>query len=513
MPEFESLLGKKDDSTFQTVRSNLNLDDTMLNFDQLFSSQDEPQKAFLYPLISPPEWNAALAKLTESSERTRAVFVCGPKSSGKSTFTRLLTNRLLSEKSSGAGAIALLDLDPGQPEYSTPGHLSLVYLQEPNFGPPYTHPITPGKRKTFRSHAIGAVTPSMDPSLYIACASDLFAHYRKLLSVSPNCHLIINTPGWVLGTGLEILVDLIAKIRPTDVVYMSQEGPPEVTMSLKEAAKRNPFFTLPSQASEFTTRTAAHLRIMQTMSYFHLNPSSNGESFNHNPLTSIPPWEIRYSGEDPGILGIICYGEQPPASLLADAINGSLVSIVVIEDDAAIPGWNEEPDEHNFTSLATDSDLHLFDESPQPLQKPVLVRTPTEDLPYFNPLNSITLDPKHSHAIGLALVRGIDVERRRLQIICPIEPSVIEEINEQGKKIVLVSGKLDTPGWAYTEELYRKGALEKEGRKAGEDVDVEMSEGFEDAPWIEKRDGSQGRGIGARVWRVRRDLGKMGDGD
>jgi polynucleotide 5'-hydroxyl-kinase GRC3/NOL9 len=485
----------------------------MLNFDQLFSSQDEPQKAYLYPLISPPEWNAALAKLTESGERTRAVFVCGPKSSGKSTFTRLLTNRLLSEKSCSTGAVALLDLDPGQPEYSTPGHLSLVYLQEPNFGPPFAHPIPPGKRRTFRSHAIGAITPSTDPSLYMACASDLYSHYRNVLSVSPNCPLIINTSGWVQGTGLEILTDLITKIRPTDIVYMSQEGPLEVTTSLMEAAKGKPLFTLPSQASEYTTRTAAHLRTMQTMAYFHLNPSSNGESFDRTPLTSIPPWEIRYSGENLGILGILCYGEQPPASLLADTINGSLVSIVVIENDTAIPGWNEEPAEQNLTSLATDSDLSLFDDSPQPLQKPVLVRTPTEDLPYFNPLNSIILDPKHSHTIGLALVRGIDVERRRLQILCPIESSVIEEINEQGKKIVLVSGKLDTPGWAYTEELYRKGALEKERRKAGEDGDVEMSEGFEDAPWVEKRDGSQGRGIGARVWRVRRDLGKMGDGD
>jgi polynucleotide 5'-hydroxyl-kinase GRC3/NOL9 len=276
-PEFESLLGKKHGSTYQTVRSILSLNDHVLNFDQLFSSQDGPQKAFLYPLISPPEWNAALSNLTESSGQVPAIFVCGPKSSGKSTFARLLTNRLLSnlpgsEKGSNATGIALLDLDPGQPEYSTPGHLSLVHLQEPNFGPPYAHPIPHGKCRMVRSHAIGAVTPSMAPSFYMACASDLLAHYRNLLSSSLNCPLVINTPGWVLGTGLEILVDLITKIRPTDVVYMSQAGPPEVTTSLKEAAKGKPLFTLPSQTSEYTTRTATHLRIMQSMSYFHLDP-------------------------------------------------------------------------------------------------------------------------------------------------------------------------------------------------------------------------------------------------
>lgn len=520
-PEFESLLGKKDSSSFQTVRSILSLNDHMLNFDQLFSSQDGPQKAFLYPLLSPPEWNAALSKLTESREQAPAIFVCGPKSSGKSTFGRLLTNRLLSNIAApSASGIALLDLDPGQPEYSTPGHLSLVHLQEPNFGPPYAHPTPHGKSKTIRSHAIGAVTPSMDPSFYMACASDLFAHYRNLLSSFPSCPLIINTPGWVLGTGLEILVDLITKIRPTDIVYMSQAGPPEVTTSLKEAANGKPLFTLPSQASEYTTRTAAHLRTMQAMSYFHLDPSSQGEQFNTQPLSSIPPWEIRYSGEDPGTLGIMCYGEQPPAEFLADTISGSLVSVVIIDNDAAIPGWGSQDDsvynnEDDFISLDTDPELKPFDIAPQPLQTPYIIRTPVEDLPYFNPLNSITLDPRHSHTIGLALVRGIDVSRRRLQILTPISSSVIEEVNERGRKIVLVSGKLDTPGWAYTEELCRRGWLEKESRKNGDEVEMSeaVSESFGNAPWVERLEGSQGRGVGARVWRVRRDLGKMGDGD
>ena len=31
-------------------------------------------------------------------------------------------------------------------------------------------------------------------------------------------------------------------------------------------------------------------------------------------------------------------------------------------------------------------------------------------------------------------------------------------------------------------------------------------------PWVEKLEGSEGRGVGARVWRVRRDLGRS-EGD
>jgi len=68
--------------------------------------------------------------------------ICGPKASGKSTLAKVLTNRLLSESISRSRSnnqklpgVAILDLDPGQPEYSTPGQLSLVHIHEYNFGP------------------------------------------------------------------------------------------------------------------------------------------------------------------------------------------------------------------------------------------------------------------------------------------------------------------------------------------------------------------------------------------
>jgi polynucleotide 5'-hydroxyl-kinase GRC3/NOL9 len=137
--------------------------------------------------------------------------------------------------------------------------------------------------------------------------------------------------------------------------------------------------------------------------------------------------------------------------------------------------------------------------------------------------------------MGLALVRGIDVTCRRIQVLTPIPSELIEEINEAGKSIVLVSGKLDTPGWAYTEELNQKTALGKalrgqeimdldEEGDGGSNDDSVAIEGTDDsenqrrkdlfkkAPWIEKLEGSQGRGIGSRVWRVRRDLGRGADG-
>jgi polynucleotide 5'-hydroxyl-kinase GRC3/NOL9 len=368
----------------------------------------------------------------------------------------------------------------------------------------------------------------VDPALYMSCALDLFAYYRNLVSGIPNCPLIINTPGWVLGTGLEILVELITKVRPTDVVYMSQDGPREVVDSLREAAKTTPVLTLPSQASEYTTRTAAHLRTMQAMSYFHLkSQNQKALTWDGRPLTSIPPWVIKYSGEGAGILGIMCYGEQPPPSLLLEAINGSLVAVVMVDDMAAIPGWETE-DQAPTDEDPSDPDPSIIEPQSQRLETPLIVHTPKENLPYFNPLNTICLSPTDSHCLGLALIRGIDIPRQKLEVLTPISPKVIQEINEEGKSIVLVSGKFDTPGWAYIEELVQKDAAEKDSRRGntvggedgkgpdGEIVDAdrvwkgksELGSEVRDTPWVDQLKGSQGRGIGARVWRVRRDLGR-----
>ncbi|KAL5323330.1 hypothetical protein ACEPPN_007864 [Leptodophora sp. 'Broadleaf-Isolate-01'] len=520
----------------------------------LFASKLDSQTSYLQPLVSPAEWNLLLSKLSEPAEKKRAIMVCGPKSSGKSTFTKLLCNRLLTETTGNTSlqSIALLDLDPGQPEYSPPGQLALVHVQEPNFGTPFSHPVPCGKSKIIRTHSIASISPSSDPSLYMTCALDLFSHCRAMGSTVRDCPLIINTPGWVFGTGLEILVDLIGRVKPTEVIYMSQDGPPEVVGTLKEATMLTPLFTLPSQISEYTTRTAAHLRTMQAMSYFHLN-AGNTETLNWSgkPLTSIPPWEVRYSGEDPGILGVMCYGEQPPPELLAETINGSLVAVVVIDDISAIPRRGSDREEGHVGSPTQDdhfdAEIRVLDHSHEPrrIEEPRILRTPAEKIPYFNPANAITLDPRYSHSIGIALVRGIDVRRRRIQLLTPIPLNVIEEINESGKKIVLVSGKLDTPGWAYTEELNMKISQDKLAEKlvvgstntVEEDVDVDdeyiddvdmdaaesgdgkdlerqrnAGDGFQDAPWVERLDGSKGRGVGSRVWRVRRDLGRVGDG-
>lgn len=396
-----------------------------------------------------------------------------------------------SQNDNDCGVVAL-DCDPGHPEYSIPGHLSLYLLRDPNFGPPFSHPITHGKQnRLIRAHSIASTTPSNDIELYMSCIQDLLSHYSAQYSNQP---LIINTPGWILGTGLEILVGLIQILSPTAVVYMSKEGPVEVVESLKEASKSIPLYALPSQGSELVVRNSSSLRAMQTISYFHLqNERANNLRWDPTPLSTLPPIQVSYSGKHAGILGILCLGDQPPPELLIESINGSILAIAVIDDQAAIPEYN--------SSGTLDT----------PTKDSTIIRTPKEQIPYFNPRKTITLDPRYSHTIGCLLVRGIDIQHRRLQVITPIPPNVFHEVREANKSIVLISGKLDTPSWAYTEELHRQSwtKMKSEEDSESEDLVADIGE-FENIPWVEKLTGGKGRGEGGKVWKVRRDLGKKG---
>jgi polynucleotide 5'-hydroxyl-kinase GRC3/NOL9 len=428
----------------------------------------------------------------------------------------------------------------------------------PNLSPPFAHPFVPtsGGGTLVRAHNIGSNSPSYDTAHYILCAHDLFNHYRKYLQDHPCCPLIVNCPGWVLGTGLEIMIELIKQMQLTHVVYMSVDGPLEVVDALKEAARLKDalFETLPNQQTLYVTRTPFDLRTMQMLSYFHCEEVGAELSWNPLPLTSLKPWVVRYAGKNPGMHGVFCAGEKLPADVLSMTLDGSVVAVVVVDDYRAVPGVFQE---HFGSDVGSEDDDYSEDEPESVLSHsrvpihahnslssrriPAIIRTP-EGIPYVDPFSCNSIDPRYSQTLGLALVRGIDVKNSSLHLLTPIRASYICDLGrsvERGeKKVLLLRGSLDYPTWAYTEELRMKMKLErkfdkqtpKDGRSfippIGQDeadssmdghrqsLDVEtrmedrrIGEGFEDVPWVELRDGNERQHLGV-VWRVRRDLGR-----
>lgn len=473
--------------------------------------------------------------------------ITGPKSSGKSTFGRILTNRLLTSspaivKRQGYGGVVILDLDPGQPEYCVAGQIALVLVTKPVLSPSFCRPVDIPGIRTVRSHALASLSPASDPSLYIEMAMDLVAHYRNSLASYP---LVINTPGWIQGTGLDLLVSLIGELRPSEVVYMSQTGPAEAVEALQGTCNTTRFTTLPSQPSQITLRTAIHLRSMQTMAYFHAEETPRLNSGGHlgwfqRPLTAMAPWQVRFRGNGRGIFGVLCYDFQTQPDFVADSINGSLLAVVEVEGANAFRAiGNDIPGDSNVEDGVTSGspmDLDMGEAGQRKLKSPPLsliqemITTLTpEDIPFIDTSHGLTLDPRYSRSLGLVLVRGIDVQNGLLQLLGPITTSQVEDVRARGGQIVLVSGKFDPPSWAYTEDLY----LQSEGDEgdANEGLDTtgqaeSMGAGLEDVkrdngdpsfdsagsvPWIEVLTSNQKRGAGSKVWRVRRDLGRLGN--
>ncbi len=519
-------------------------------------SQKNPSTRPLEGLEIPPEWNTAIQTLWENGKHKRPkVLVCGPKSSGKSTFVRHCCNYILTTESkrhstSDGGrvlqndGVALIDLDPGQPEFSAPGQLSLIHLRSPTFGPPYTHPILPTAsfNHIIRAHHLAAISPRDDPCHYTACALDLLTHYQELLLKHPSCPLVINCSGWIFGPGLEVTMELIQTLAVTDTVYMSRDGLIEIVDSLKEASQGIPFHMLPSQPSQVVSRTSAESRSMQSLSYFHYNSTKDGNlSWSSTPISSMKPWRVRYAGSNPGIHGIMVYGERQPPELLSTIINGSLVAIVVVENESDIFGCDDinpiQYDEAPLSPSAEEAveshtngyqtpvidtgpdspDLDLDDGMPNrlPHRKPFVIHTTAENLPYLTSGNGVTtpLDPTKSRTIGLALIRGIDIRKEELHILTPIAESTMLDLQATSAKLVLVSGKFDTPAWAYQEEYSAAAHAEMQRATKGEAISKgeELGVWIGKTPWVRVLRGTEGKGVGEEVWKVRRNLKSRGD--
>ena len=450
------------------------------------------------------------------TERPLAIMVCGPKGAGKSTFCRILANALL-QKAPVAGnkdvpdseGIAFLDLDPGQPEYSPPGDLSLVRMQSYNLGPPFTHP-TPGANRLIKAHHFGYISPKEDPEHYYRCALDLLNHQRLIEKDVRLFPLIINSAGWVQGQGLELLSRLIDSMELTDVIYMSTSGPEEVIDTLTQATSRVKNATLhqlSSQSSDIMTRSAADFRMMQTLSYFHMDEGEGkylDMRWNPWPLTRVTPLVMHYAGPKQAILAIKSLEISPDIQFAEEyfqcILDGCVVGVVAVDQGKETTA--QEP--HIIRTF--EQDEIMSDQETEISTQASILRTAT-GIPYLPSSNhtSSNLSPDRSFSLGQALIRGIDSDNKTIHLLTPIPSSALQA---HAPNIILVRGSLDTPTWAYREE-----AELEDGRRRVRDRKANACEGFDEGgrrPWAEKQpwagvvDGH--RKSSGKVRRVRRDI-------
>jgi len=149
--------------------------------------------------------------------------------------------------------VAVLDGDPGQPEATPPGLLSLHVALGPLLGPPHLRHAAPAAARF-----LGDVSPEGNPAAYVEAVHGLVGEYRRLcgggegeggrepgaaageaaqaaaggraqaLSSSASCSppalppppLVVNTMGWITGVGYDLLCQLLCILQPTHVLVL-----------------------------------------------------------------------------------------------------------------------------------------------------------------------------------------------------------------------------------------------------------------------------------------------------
>ncbi|XP_028157807.1 polynucleotide 5'-hydroxyl-kinase NOL9 [Ostrinia furnacalis] len=157
-----------------------------------------------------PCWKQAVHCGSEPQSRG---IMCGGKGLGKSTFLRFCVNRLL-----GRGPVLVVDLDPGQAEFTVAGNISATVVNEPLLGPNFTHLKTPVKMLN-----LGMISTMDNPRRYAAAVHDLIRHCNndKQLKSMP---WIVNTMGMCNAMGLKLIALVILQVQPTYLLQIDHQN-------------------------------------------------------------------------------------------------------------------------------------------------------------------------------------------------------------------------------------------------------------------------------------------------
>ncbi|XP_022816822.1 polynucleotide 5'-hydroxyl-kinase NOL9 isoform X2 [Spodoptera litura] len=144
-------------------------------------------------------------------ENSRGI-VCGGKGVGKSTFLRYFVNRMLIK-----GPVLVIDLDPGQAEFTVSGNISATVVTTPLLGPNYTHLKTPEM-----SLNIGMINTMDNIARYLAAVSQILSHCHSNQAYS-SMPWIVNTMGMCTQMGLKFILHTIQCTRPTFLVQIDSQ--------------------------------------------------------------------------------------------------------------------------------------------------------------------------------------------------------------------------------------------------------------------------------------------------
>ncbi|KAG2586523.1 polynucleotide 5'-hydroxyl-kinase NOL9-like [Panicum virgatum] len=324
--------------------------------------------------VVPPDWASAVT-LVSSHSTPPVVVVCGPKNSGKSTFSRILLNALLPRH----GKVAYLDTDVGQPEFGLPGCLSFHIVDEA-----LEDLLNPTLREAERCCFFGDISSKRDPEAYLNCLFHLYDYFVGKYRCDENemLPLIVNTPGWVKGAGFDMLVEMLRYISPTLVVQIritaQSKNLPDGMFWLDdeqtgpEMININAAFHDALNRSLLIQKDSCGMRERRLIEYLkQCFPSNISLSTNKElayALASLPPYQVPFS--DVTVVHLHC---EVPAGERWRSLNATIVGLAI--------------------STASEA---------------------SKSIPY---------------CVGLGIVRGIDVQKGLLYVITPVPLERLQSVD------------------------------------------------------------------------------------
>lgn len=283
-----------------------------------------------------------------------------------------------------------MDTDVGQPEFSPPGCLSVHVVDEAIADLRY-----PVFREAERCCFYGDISSKRDPETYLNSMSLLYTYFVEKYRCpgSEVLPLIVNTPGWVKGTGFDMLVEMLRYICPTIVVQirtrMQRKNLPDGMFWLEDGQTEPTVITIDAachkslSGESLKRKDGGGTRDRRLGEYFkQCFPSDISLATNKElayALASLPPYEVSFSDV---IVTHLHY--EVPRTEIWRSLNATIVGFA--------------------NSCDTAQAAHA--------------------IPW---------------CVGLGIVRGIDVQRGLLYVITPVPVECLQSVD------LLLQGLIDIP--------------------------------------------------------------------
>ncbi|ODV84179.1 hypothetical protein CANARDRAFT_8856 [[Candida] arabinofermentans NRRL YB-2248] len=409
------------------------------------------------------------------------VLIIGSKNSGKSTFLKLLLNELTTLVETLE--IKVLDVDPGQTEYSNPDCISLSNHDSPIFGL-----YMPCESNSTKNEYIGFNTPQREPLNYIKKLKNLINELNE------DSIVLINTPGWIKGFGIELLKEITNLITPTHLIYLTNNLTSndetienELLNNLKydKLIKVQSFQLGNNNSTDIVKYSPAQIRNFKLLSYLHYD--SNTKKYNFEPLISKSPLKISYFDSKMNTNDIINFNGICSISILDNGFNLNHLDIIECLECQIVAIISIELDEYlNLNEQLINSNLISMNEN-----LPNLIKD-------SNILNDYPYD-----LLGLGLIHSVNTVENYINLYTPINMnSLKDKLETNSNKLVLIKGRSDLP----IEEIMPRNILDlknknkenkkRKGKRTGDFDDCEV-------PYVSF---SSNLGKGGKTSNIRRNI-------